>query len=93
MKPRSLCLPGAVLAVMAWVWGVSFPANASSKKATEAGSAASKNVGFLLQSGVHPGAPATPYYPWPGDILLYDDYNPLHHFVYAVVARRCTPPW
>jgi hypothetical protein len=44
------------------------------------------NTGFLLRSGFHPGAPATPYYPRPGDILLYDDYNGLHHLVYSIVG-------
>jgi len=74
---------------MASLWGVSLPVNATPQKAggrfAPQSPARATNVGFL-KSGAGSGASAMPYYPRPGDIVLYDDYNRFFHFVYSIAG-------
>src|SRR5207237_982933 len=50
-------------------------------------------VGYLVPATATPTvalAPPLPYLPRPGDIVLYDDFNPFHHFVFKLASTK--PP-
>lgn len=74
MKPQWLAPVGALLVLTACLYGTTLPDLSRNIDGPRC-----EPVGYLLTGGE-----PVPYRPQPGDLLLWDEFIPLHHFCYKV---------